>query len=780
MGKRLLLAFLLMGFSFSIIQGLMIRELLVSFYGNELSIGLILGNWLVLEAIGSGLIGRLAPRYRKGPLPYAILQITLALMLPLSLYGAFTVRNFVGVTAGQGVGLGGIFSSSLLILMPLGLVDGAMFTFGVQALAQLTGREVPSIGRVYTLEAVGGIVGGLIFTYLLIPYLSSLQMVLLLAALNLLSALSLLPPRSHPFPLIALLLCATVVVLLSPLAGTLHRWLVDQQWGRYKLAPQATPETAWGPRLVGYENSVYGNVAVVQEAGQYTFFTNGLPVLTAPVPNVQGVEELVHLSFLFHPNPKQVLVVSGGVGGVLHEILKYPVERVDYAELDPLLIRMVQRFPTPLTESELSDPRVHIHFVDGRLLVRQMSTHRGEGSYDAIIVNLPYPSTLQLNRFYTVEFFRMARQLLTPEGILVLTAPGSLTHMGPEMRELNALLGRTLQEVFPAIVVVPGETHLWIASPSPQITTLTTEEMVARWQQRHLQTRMVSDFHIRLKLDEQRLKWFWDSLAKVSGREVNSDLHPAGLLRGLAYWNALFSPSLTRPFALLSRMTLRTLLLPLALLLGLLLIFGWPVRLRPAVPIAIVTTGVGGMTFDLIIIFAFQVFYGYVYQQIGLLITAFMAGLALGGLLMTRGLTRAPQMASRAAWGHRIRREERWLVGLEMAILLYCIALPLLLTSLHGWSASPLLRLTLLALNALAGFLVGSEFPLANRIYSRIRGGLEGASGLLYACDLAGAFVGSVLVSVVFIPALGILQTCVLVAVLKLISVVGVVVGLLV
>jgi len=291
---------------------------------------------------------------------------------------------------------------------------------------------------------------------------------------------------------------------------------------------------------------------------------------------------------------------------------------------------------------------------------------------------------------------------------------------------------------------------------------------------------MVSDFHIRLKLDEQRLKWFWDSLAKVSGREVNSDLHPAGLLRGLAYWNALFSPSLTRPFALLSRMTLRTLLLPLALLLGLLLIFGWPVRLRPAVPIAIVTTGVGGMTFDLIIIFAFQVFYGYVYQQIGLLITAFMAGLALGGLLITRGLTKAPQMASRAAWGPRIRREERWLVGLEMAILLYCIALPLLLTSLHGWSASPLLRLTLLALNALAGFLVGSEFPLANRIYSRIRGGLEGASGLLYACDLAGAFVGSVLVSVVFIPALGILQTCVLVAVLKLISLVGVVVGLLV
>ena len=773
MRKRFLFAFLLMGFSFTIIQGMMIRELLVSFYGNELSIGLILGNWLVLEAVGSGLIGRLAARYHADPASYALLQIALAVMLPLSLYGAFAARHIVGVTAGQGVGLGGIFTSSLLILAPLGLVDGAMFAFGAHAFAQLMGREVRGIGQVYVCEAAGGVVGGIIFTYLLIPYLSSLQMALLLAALNLLSALSLLPPRSPSFPLATLLLLVTAAILLSPLAGTFHRWLVGQQWGQYNL--------------VGYENSVYGNVAVIQQVGQYTFFANGLPVLTAPVPDVQGVEELVHLSLLFHSNPRRVLVVSGGVGGVLHELLKYPLERVDYAELDPLLIQMAQRFPTPLTQSELSDPRVHIHAVDGRLLVRRMASPHpspgpsghlppspyfgrgeeargwGEG-YDAIIVNLPYPSTLQLNRFYTVEFFRMARQVLTPEGVLVLAAPGSLTHMGLEMRELNGLLDRTLRAVFPAIVVVPGDTHLWIASPSPQIAALTLEELVARWEQRKLSTQMMSDFHIRLKLDERRISWFWDALATSSGREINSDLHPAGLLRGLAYWNALFSPSLSGAFSFLNRLSLHGLLPALALLIGLLLLLGWPGRRQPTVPLAIVTTGVSGMAFDLIVVFAFQTLYGYVYQQIGLLITAFMAGLGLGGLLMTRGI-------------ERLRREWRWLMGVELAILLYWAGLPLLLTLFYARSAPLILQPTLLALNALAGFLVGSEFPLANRILSQLRGGLAGASGLLYACDLTGAFVGSVLVSGALIPALGILQTCVLVAALKLVSLVGVVVG---
>jgi len=758
---RFSLAFLLMGFSFTIIQGMMIRELLVSFYGNELSIGLILGNWLVLEAVGSGLIGQLAGRYRATPVSYALLQFVLAAMLPLSLYGAFAVRDIVGVAAGQGVGLGGVFTSSLLILAPLGLVDGAMFAFGAHTFAQLTGREVPGIGQVYVYEAIGGIIGGVIFTFLLIPYLSSLQMALLLASINLLSALSLLPSRSHLFPLTALLLLIMTTVLLSPVGGKVYHWLVAQQWGRY--------------HLVGYGNSVYGNVAVIQQAGQYTFFANGLPVLTAPTPDVQMVEELVHLPLLFHPCPRRVLVVSGGVGGVLHELLKYPLERVDYAELDPLLIRMAQRFPTDLTQSELSDPGVHIHAVDGRLLLRQMAishpaSAEQEAAYDAIFVNLPYPSTLQLNRLYTVECFRLARSILGPEGILVLTAPGSLTHMGVGMRELNALMDRTLRTVFPAVVVVPGDVHLWIASPSPEITALTQKELVARWAERGLPTQMMSEFHIRLKLDVRRMAWFWDSLGHSTGHEVNSDLHPAGLLRGLAYWNALFSPSLVGVFSLLTRLSLRQLLAPLGMLVGLLLLLGWPTRRRTVVPLSIIVTGFSGMAFDLVVVFAFQTLYGYVYQQIGLLITAFMAGLAWGGLLMTGRSASDPGPGQ--MW-----RIWRWLTGIELAIFLYWVGLPLLLALLYAHPASGLLHPTLLALNALAGFLVGSEFPLANRIISQLRGGLEGASGLLYACDLVGAFAGSMLVSVVLIPALGIPQTCLLVAALKLISLIGVAVG---
>jgi spermidine synthase len=163
--KRILpLGFLLMGFSFTVTQGLLIRELLVAFFGNELSIGLILGSWLVLEAVGSGLLGRLADRWRAKAPAFAALQVLFALFLPLCMYAAYASRRITGAIPGEGVGLVSIFWSSTLVLLPLALVDGAMFAFGCRAYAALTGDETPSIGRVYVYEAVGAIAGGIALT----------------------------------------------------------------------------------------------------------------------------------------------------------------------------------------------------------------------------------------------------------------------------------------------------------------------------------------------------------------------------------------------------------------------------------------------------------------------------------------------------------------------------------------------------------------------------------------------------------------------------------------
>jgi spermidine synthase len=805
--KRILsFGLLLMGFSFTVTQGLLIRELLVAFFGNELSIGLILGNWLILEAIGSGLLGKLADRWRGKASSFAALQVLFALFLSLCLYAAYTSRRIVGAIPGEGVGLIPIFTSSFLILTPLALVDGAMFAFGCRTYATLTGDEAPSTGWVYVYEALGAIAGGIVFTYLFIPFLYSLQIVLLLSALNLLSAALVLafqpakvletlagsPPKKRlPFTpgLIAVLvlLTASLGFLLSPRAEEVQRWAASQQWA--------------GHHLVYSENSVYGNVAVVQREAQYTFYADGIPILTAPVPDVALTEEIVHLPMLFIPQPQRALVLSGGVGGVLRELAKYPLQQIDYAELDPLLIEAVLKFPTPLTLSELSDPRVRIEHVDGRLLVRRKKWEmapqpKGEnGRYDLVIVNLPYPSTLQLNRFYTVEFFQMVRGLLAEEGILVIGCPGTLTYMSDELRHLNTMAYHTLQQAFPHVRPIPGDVTLWLASPSDELSTVPVEALVERWEERGLETQLLTAPHIRLQLGQMRLDWFWASLGEEEdgGKVVvNRDLHPVGLFYGLSYWNALFSPHLARVFALTGRLNLWTLSLPI---IGCALLFLMVVKLtargrgacpepsrracpepsrracpepsrRAIVPIVIATTGFTGMTADLIIVFAFQTLYGYVYHWIGLLITAFMAGLSLGGLLMTRKLkSGARHLQSRKCLAP-------YLLKLDLAIVLYWALLPIALSTFYAHMPHPLVFTSiqgiLLFFNALAGFLVGSQFPLANRMWLKGREDLRGTAGVLYACDLVGAFLGSIVVSVILIPILGILETCLLAATLKL------------
>ncbi len=764
----LIFGFLLMGFTFTVTQGLMIRELLVVFFGNELSIGLILGNWLILEAIGSGLLGRLTERWVSKPSTFAALEILFALLLPFCLYAAYNSGSLIGAIPGEGVGLLPIFWSTFLVLAPLALVDGAMFPFGSRAFAAVTGREVHSIGRVYVYESLGAIIGGIVFTYLFIPYLYSLQIVLLLSGLNLFAAslifssYKLLEGERLPLKLgivVALvLLVAGFGFSLSPGAEHIQRWASSRQWT--------------GLNLIYSENSVYGNVAVVQRESQYTFYADGIPILTAPEPDRVLSEEIVHLPMLFILHPERVLVLSGGVGGVLSELSKYPLQRIDYAELDPLLIEAVEEFPTMLTLDELNNPRLRVEHVDGRLLVRKKAWNQTE-IYDLIIINLPYPSTLQLNRFYTVEFFQMVRGLLSENGVLVMGTPGTLTYMSEELRDLNKMAYQTLKRVTSHVRPIPGDSLTWwLASEAEGLLTTPLEVLIARWEERGLESRLMTSPYIRQRLDQAQLDWFWQALGEEDeggrsrflggvGEHLNQDLHPVGLFYGLSYWHALFSPSLVQLFALTGQLNLW----PLSLfIIGCSLLLTTVVRLTKrgrgiVIPYVVATTGFSGMAADLVLIFAFQSLYGYVYHWIGLFITAFMAGLSLGGFLMNRRLD-------------RIRSDKRPLIALDFAIVIYWGLTFTLFNFYHTQPFDPLILAftqgLLLVLNALGGFLVGSQFPLANKILSRERKGLKGTAGFLYASDLTGAFLGSITVSVILIPALGILSTCLLASIIKM------------
>src|SRR4030042_157923 len=129
MSYSLLSALLLMGFTFTVTQVLVIRELLVIFLGNELSIAIILANWLFLEAAGSFLLGRRVKGVSSEK-AYALLQLLLSLLLPLTIFAIRCLRDIMGLSIGEGASLPQILLWTALVLTPLGVVDGVLFTLG--------------------------------------------------------------------------------------------------------------------------------------------------------------------------------------------------------------------------------------------------------------------------------------------------------------------------------------------------------------------------------------------------------------------------------------------------------------------------------------------------------------------------------------------------------------------------------------------------------------------------------------------------------------------------
>lgn len=730
----LLLALLLMGLTFTVTQVMVIRELLVVFLGNELSISVILANWLLLEAAGSFFLGRRikGASLEKG---YALLQLLLSLLLPLTIYGIRCLRDFAGLAPGEGGSLVQIFVWTALILAPLGVVDGLLFAFGC-GLYSASQRATLSVGRVYLLEALGAGAGGILYTFFLIPFFHSFEVALLLGAANLVSALLLAsswqPPQAQRTALAPLLWLFLILdlALLTAGARILEKSSLERQWKGLRIL-----ESRWSP---------YGNVAVGQREDQLTFFSNGTPICTAPVPDVAFVEEKVHYPLLLLSAIERVLVIGGGFGGILAEVLKHPVGEVHYAEIDPLIIRMIRENQTDLTRREIENPRVRVHPIDARLHLKT-----AKGVYDAILVNLPVPSTLELNRFYTVDFFGEAFRALRKNGLLALHLPGSETYLSPEVRDLNLCLKRSLQAVFPRVNVVPGEVNFLLAFSSADPGLFSAERLIGRLES--VAAHYIHGPLIRLKFDAHRLKWLEDSLDRGRPVSLNRDARPAGLYYSISYWNARFHPGLQVFWGKAERLTLWHFALPLLILTGGALFLPgkkWEPWAKGATGCVVATTGFFGMAAGVLLIFAFQTLYGYAYQWIGVLIAAFMAGLALGTRTMIRHLEkRAGSIFALAV-----------LEGLIILFLVLAVVLLALLYNSPGMRFVSLVQTGFLLLNLTAGYLVGLEFPLAACLFSGGDGRVVRTAGTLYAADLFGAFWGSLLAGVILAPALGILQ----------------------
>ncbi len=195
-------------------------------------------------------------------------------------------------------------------------------------------------------------------------------------------------------------------------------------------------------------------------------------------------EPMIHLPALAHPGPRSALVVGGGDGGAVEELLKYPtMERVVLAELDADVVDLARQWLGNIHKGALDDPRMELRLGDARGLIES-----GTERFDQIVLDLtdPFGPALDL---YTVEFYQACQRTLLPGGVLSLHM-GSPIHLPGSMARIAASLQQAFPIVRPYLQYVPLYGTLWcmaMASDSTDPALLSSAEVDTRIAERGLQ-----------------------------------------------------------------------------------------------------------------------------------------------------------------------------------------------------------------------------------------------------------------------------------------------------
>ena len=831
----------------------LMRELLCAFAGNEMVLGIALGLWLLLTGLGTSL-GRTADKLRNPLAVLFTAQIFIAVIPLAQVFAVRALRNVV-FARGAEVGMTGTVVSAAVLLLPFCLVAGYTLTLACSILARIAnagtfgvppsggsviegthgtemlntqppnlgfaeargGTPSQAAGRVYVADSLGSVAGGALFSFVLVRFLDHIALLAVPALLNLAAAAWLgRAGRQNNLPSMNLLgapASRRPVGSRKPelagetpaLPGTALRWkifiltLVAGIFAFVWLVNADALSTSLqfpGQNVLFHANSPYGRLVVTESGGETNFIENGIAVVSTP--NVEQVEEAAHYAMAQRPDARRVLLVSGGVAGVAKEILKYNVAGVDCVELDPLVIETGRRF----LPEHFADPRIRVIATDARQFVRQAgaaltrwgettgepllkrnltdpngsrvrSPHRleaGETSftnrYDVVILALPDPSTAQLNRFFTVEFFSGVKRVLTDGGILSFALGRYENYVSPELAQLLASAHRSLKQSFANILVLPGGRVFFLASDGPL-----HGDIAARVEAQGVLTKLMNRHYLDAMLTADRMADIQRAVSQPAA--LNRDFSPMLYFYHLRHWMSQFTLS----FGALQ-----------AVLLLLLLVY--LIRLRgPA--LALFASGFAGSALEVVLLLAFQVLCGSVYHQVGVIVTVFMVGLAVGAMMANRCKVaqtsksavsqvwkpadrlqshRQPtgKSAIRQVWKPALQDTHGLLAALAIGIAAFAVLLPLLLFSLNrmGGTAASLMAIKAIftSLTLILAVLVGAQFPLANQL--QFNGTTAGASRL-YTADFVGASLGALLASTLLIPLVGVTGVCLLTAALN-------------
>ncbi len=729
------------GLSGIVAEILLIRELLTIFEGNELSLGIIIANWLVIQAVGSYVVAKKFEYYKEKVFIFILLQILFSLSFFLSIFLARTIKHILKIPFGSTLGINLIFFITTIVLFFPGLLHGTLFTLSAKILQENNKNDLIDISNTYIYEILGTIFGAIFFTYFLIKYFNSFQICNIILILNFTCCILIFTYYKIKNKKILIL----TTILFFIFIGTLS---LKEKLEKISLF------ILWEKQNLVYNtNSIYHNIAVVEQNKQYNIFVNSDLILSIPQIDKISIEELVHIPVSLIDSYKRALIINRGLGGIIFEFLKYKNLIVDYVEMDPEIINVTKKFSDEVINEELSSSNVNCYTTDAVYFIKNTNN-----IYDIILIGFLEPKDLKTNRFFTYEFFKFLNKKISKNGILVMKVSGSSVYISKEMAKFNKSIINTANKIFKYVYVIPAEYNIILCSNQNFVNNLNVQKIISKLKKRNIKVDFLNYNYLTYRLNQQRINWFYENLKDVYIK-INYDFLPSVVNYTLQYWSFKVSPYMyfiSKKFTNI-----------FYLIIFLILIFIFLIRIKSSVETATIiscfSNGYVSMLLYMIIILSFQILYGYIYYKIGLLTSSFMLGSIIGTKISLK------------------HKEKIKLLHLEFFALALSVFIFLIIKIIKIFNYEinqtiySLFPYLFLLLSLISGTLSGLSFPLYNKILlENFTSNISSIVGKVYAFDLFGGWLSAIFGSIVIFPNFGIKGIFFTILIIKLISIITV------
>ena len=301
-----------------------------------------------------------------------------------------------------------IYSMSVII----GLLIGMEIPLVIRINDQFETLKV-NVSSMMENDYYGSLLGGVFFAFIGLPFLGLTYTPFILGFVNFSVAIILLSVlwKDLRKSVKTRLSSANVIVMILLVSGMLsaNEVIAHGEEMRYK------------DRVIYSKQTKYQKLVMTQSNADFWLFINGNQQLST-VDEIMYHEPLVHPLMKLYPNPRDILILGGGDGCAVREVLKYPdVEKITVVDLDPEMTRIAIEHPvlSEINQHAMQHEKVMIINEDGYTYLESNNNF-----YDIIIIDLPDPKTIELGRLYSYEFYKLCHNSLKPHG-LIITQAGS-------------------------------------------------------------------------------------------------------------------------------------------------------------------------------------------------------------------------------------------------------------------------------------------------------------------------------------------------------------------